>query len=163
MPHPEPARPPQRNRAPSPREIGVVPWVGLAQILIGTAQLVLFGVMLNRSIEQTRRLDVLESRLRGLENIRSLERTAALESQLRKMLARLQVVESGNQRLIDQLGALQAVAEAQAQARRHAAPLIVPAAPLSAEPPAARGGQRPEHNADPQPPGMLRPPVEAIP
>ena len=74
------------------------------------------------------------------------------------------MVESGNQRLIDQLGALQAVAEEQGQARRNSTPLIVPAAPLSAEPPAARGGQRPERIADdPQPPGMLRPPAEAIP
>ncbi len=141
----------------------VVPWVGLAQILIGTAQLVLFGVMLNRTIEQTRRMDVLESRLRGLENIRSLERTSALESQLRKMLARLQVVEGGNQRLIDQLGALQAAAEEQGQARRNTEPLILPAAPLSAEPPTSRGRQRPERIADPQPPGMLRPPADVIP
>jgi hypothetical protein len=164
MIRPDPARPPQRNRAPSPQDLGVVvPWVGLAQILIGTAQLVLFGVMLNRTIEQSRQLEVLESRLRGLENIRSLERTSALESQLRKMLARLQVVEGGNQRLIDQLGALQAFAEEQGQARRNAEPLIVPAAPLSADPPASRAGQRPERIAVPQPPGMLRPPADAIP
>ncbi|MFN9693129.1 MAG: hypothetical protein ACK550_04920 [Synechococcaceae cyanobacterium] len=159
---PDPARPPQRHRGPSPPDIGVVPWVGLAQILIGTALLVLFGVMLNRSAEQTRRLERLELRLRSLENIRSLERTSALESQLRKMLARLQVVEGGNRRLIDQLGALQALLEEQEQSRRIAAPPILPAPPTSAERPGGGGEPRPER-LPLSPPGLLRPPPDANP
>lgn len=131
--------------------------------MIGTALLVLFGVMLNRTMEQTRRLERLELRLRSLESIRSLERTAALEVQLRKMLARLQVVEGGQQRLINQLGALQSLAEERERERRNNAPLILPAEPPSAERPGFSAGKRPERLAEPQPPELLRPPADATP
>lgn len=161
--NPDPARSPQPSRQPSRRDHDGVPWVGLTQILIGTALLVLFVVMLNRTTEQTRRLERLELRLRNLESIRSLERTSALEVQLRKMLARLQVVEGGQQRFIDQLGALQALAEEKEQERRSTIPLILPAEPPSAERPASSGAKRSERLAEPQPPELLRPPANANP
>ena len=140
-----------------------MPWLGLAQILIGTALLVLFGVMLNRTAEQTRRLERLELRLRNLENVRSLERTSALEVQLRKMLARLQVVEGGQQRFLDQLGDLQALTEERERERRDNSPLILPAEPSSAERPGSLGEKRPGRIVDPQPPELLRPPANGNP
>ena len=161
--NPDPARSPQPSRHPSRRDNEAVPWLGLAQILIGTALLVLFGVMLNRTAEQTRRLERLELRLRNLENVRSLERTSALEVQLRKMLARLQVVEGGQQRFLDQLGDLQALTEERERERRDNSPLILPAEPSSAERPGSLGEKRPGRIVDPQPPELLRPPANGNP
>ncbi|MFN7900351.1 MAG: hypothetical protein ACK5N0_11930 [Synechococcaceae cyanobacterium] len=160
---PNPARAPQGSRGPSPREVGTVPWVALSQILIGTALLVLFGVMLHRTQEQSQQLRRLEQRLQTLENMRSLERASALEAQLRKLLARLQVVEGGYQQLTDRLEALRALAEQQEQLPRNAAPLVLPAAPLSRERPTSLRAPRPERGAEAPTPGMLRPPAEVTP
>ena len=139
-----------------------MPWVGLTQIVIGTALLVLFGVMLNRTQELSRQLARLERRLQTLENIRSLERTSALEAQLRKLLARLQVLEGGNRELSNRLEAMQAQVEQREQDLRNAAPLVLPTAPPPPErpAPAPRRSPRSERGSEAPPPAMLRPTPE---
>ncbi|MEB3169707.1 MAG: hypothetical protein VKK97_13410 [Synechococcaceae cyanobacterium] len=140
-----------------------MPWVGLVQILIGTALLVLFLVMLNRAQEQSRQLERLELRLQSLENMRSLERTSALEAQLRKLLARLQTLEAADRQLNEQLEALQALTEA--QGRRPVSPLLLPALPPPAERLAPRRAQGPERLAEPPSaaPSLLRPAPDDMP
>ncbi len=140
-----------------------MPWVALSQILIGTALLVLFGVMLHRTQEQSHQLRRLEQRLQTLENIRSLERASALEAQLRKLLDRLQVVEGGYQQLTDRLEALRALAEQQEQLPRNATPLVLPAAPPPRERPTTSRPPSPERGAEAPPQGMLRPPPDVTP
>lgn len=54
---------------------------------------VLFVVLLGQSREQNRSLQRLQQRVQGLENSRALDRTTALEEQLRSMLVRLQNLE----------------------------------------------------------------------
>ena len=163
VPSSESARPPQRSRGPSSSHAAVVPWVGLLQIVIGTALLVLFGVMLQRSQDQARQLERLELRLRNLENMRSLERTSALETQLRKVVAWLQVVEGGNRHVIDRLEALQALVEDQDQVRRNSAPLLPPTAPPPPPRSSARRGQILAPGSETQPPGVLRAMPNTIP
>lgn len=67
-----------------------MPWLqaGLTAMLA-----VLFLVMLARSREQSTSLRELRERVQGLENSRALERTTALEEQLRSTVERLQVLE----------------------------------------------------------------------
>lgn len=150
-----------RSRGRSPRDDRAVPWVGLVQILIGTTLLVLFLVTLNRAREQSRQLERLELRLRSLENMRSLERTSALEAQLRKLLARLQTLEAADRQVSERLEALQALA--QEQGRRPVAPLLLPALPPPADRQAPRRSQEPERLAEPAAPSLLRPAPDDVP
>ena len=54
---------------------------------------VLFAVVLQQVQQQARQLKTLESRVQGLENARAVERTSALEEQVRVTSERLQGLE----------------------------------------------------------------------
>jgi TolA-binding protein len=73
-----------------------VPWlqVGLTSMLV-----VLFVVLVGKTRQQQSQLQELQERVRGLENSRALERTTALEQQLRSTVDRLQSLERGQARL----------------------------------------------------------------
>lgn len=73
-----------------------VPWlqVGLTSMLV-----VLFVVVVGKTRQQNNQLQELRERIRGLENSRALERTTALEQQLRSTVDRLQDLERGQARL----------------------------------------------------------------
>lgn len=60
---------------------------------------VLFVVLLAQVRQQTERLQVLQDKVQKLENARDLERTSALEEQLRSTVQRLQALEGLDQRL----------------------------------------------------------------
>ena len=60
---------------------------------------VLFLVLLAQVRQQTERLQRLQDRVQTLENARDLERTSALEQQLRSTVHRLQALEGLDQRL----------------------------------------------------------------
>ena len=60
---------------------------------------VLFLVLLAQMRQQSERLQTLQDRVQTLENARDLERTSALEEQLRSTVQRLQALEGLEQRL----------------------------------------------------------------
>lgn len=137
-----------------------VPWLALLQIGIGTTLIVLFAVMLERSQRQSRAIERLDQRLQGLENARALERTSALEGQLRKMLTRIDALEASQRRLAETAASRDSLLEELRQLRR--GPSLVPqlgdaALPEPAPPPPRRPG-RPFSPGEEQTPGMLRPP-----
>lgn len=68
-------------------------WLVWLQLSLTTMLLVLFVVLVAQSRGQNRSMQNLQQRLQSLENSRALERTAALEQQLRAMLTRLQTLE----------------------------------------------------------------------
>lgn len=68
-------------------------WLVWLQLSFTTMLLVLFVVLVAQSRGQNRSMQRLQQRLQSLENSRALERTAALEEQLRAMLTRLQALE----------------------------------------------------------------------
>ncbi|KMM16529.1 hypothetical protein [Synechococcus sp. GFB01] len=73
-----------------------VPWLqmGLTSMLV-----VLFVVLVGKTRQQHSQIQELQERVRGLENSRALERTTALEQQLRSTVDRLQNLERGQARL----------------------------------------------------------------
>jgi TolA-binding protein len=86
---------PDRSGAPSQLP-DWVPWlqVGLTSMLV-----VLFVVLVGKTRQQNNQLQELRERVQGLENSRALERTTALEQQLRSTVDRLQDLERGQARL----------------------------------------------------------------
>ena len=80
-------------------------WASWLQIALSTAMVVLFAVTLLNSRRQSRSIRVLVQRIQRLENSRALDRTAAVEEQLRAMVSRLQSLEARQSR-IDDAGAL---------------------------------------------------------
>jgi hypothetical protein len=68
--------------------------VGLTALLA-----VLFLVILDKGRQQSAKIQLLEQRLQGLENSRALDRTTALEQQLRSTVERLQRVERNTSRI----------------------------------------------------------------
>jgi TolA-binding protein len=73
-----------------------LPWLqaGLTAMLA-----VLFLVMVGKLRQQSSQLRGLQERVQGLENSRALERTSALEEQLRSTAERLQALERSNAQL----------------------------------------------------------------
>jgi predicted nuclease with TOPRIM domain len=108
-----------------------LPWLqaGLTAMLA-----VLFLVMMARTREQSTELRDLKERVQGLENSRALERTTALEEQLRSTVERLQAVE----RSASQLAAISSensrLRRELLEQRRSAAELSAPAAGLTPPP-----------------------------
>jgi len=117
-----------------------LPWLqaGLTAMLA-----VLFLVMVGKSRQQTTQLRELQERVQGLENSRALERTTALEGQLRSTVGRLQTLERGqaqlqglsreNARLRQELQQLRQSAAARAEPPEPS--LATPLAPPPALPP----------------------------
>jgi TolA-binding protein len=60
---------------------------------------VLFLVLLSQVRQQTERIQLLQDKVQTLENARDLERTSAMEQQLRSTVQRLQALEGLDQRL----------------------------------------------------------------
>jgi uncharacterized protein YlxW (UPF0749 family) len=107
-----------------------VPWLqaGLTAMLA-----VLFLVMVGKTRQQSTQLRQLQERVEGLENSRALERTTALEQQLRSTAERLQVVERSKARLA-------VVSSDNARLRQELEALRQP----SSDPPAPGDGLRPQ-------------------
>ncbi|MCS5700108.1 hypothetical protein NZK32_13775 [Cyanobium sp. FGCU-52] len=74
-------------------------WLPWLQIGVSSLLAVLFVVLLIKSRDQNQRLQQLEMRLQGMENSRSLDRTAALEQQLRTLAERMQGLEGQREEL----------------------------------------------------------------
>lgn len=74
-------------------------WLPWLQIGVSTLLAVLFVMLLIKSRDQNQRLQQLETRLQGVENSRSLDRTAALEQQLRTLAERMQGLEGQREEL----------------------------------------------------------------
>ncbi|MEB3199560.1 MAG: hypothetical protein VKK62_03395 [Synechococcaceae cyanobacterium] len=136
-----------------------VPWLPLLQVGIGSMLVVLFLVMLARTQEQSRTIERLDQRLQGLENTRALERTSAMEDQLRKMLSRMETIEASNRRLADMATTQESLLQQLQSLRRQASAgpdLLSPALPELPPPP--RSTARPSPPAPAANPGILRPP-----
>lgn len=74
-------------------------WLPWLQIGVSSLLAVLFVVLLIKSRDQNQRLQQLEMRLQGMENNRSLDRTAALEQQLRTLAERMRGLEGQREEL----------------------------------------------------------------
>jgi TolA-binding protein len=120
-----------------------LPWLqaGLTAMLA-----VLFLVIVGKLRQQSSQLHALKERVQGLENSRALERTTALEQQLRSTAARLQELERSNTQL-------EGLSSDNARLRRELLQLRRPMAPAPVAPaePAA------EAPAGPTPPPPVRP------
>jgi predicted nuclease with TOPRIM domain len=91
---------------------------------------VLFLVMVGKLRQQSTQLHQLRERVEGLENSRALERTTALEAQLRSTAARLQALERTN-------AELESLSDTNARLRQEVQQLrrpVAPAGPSLAEP-----------------------------
>ena len=88
---------PASNPAKSPP---VLPeWTIWIQVGLTALLAVLFLVILDKGRQQSIKIQLLEQRLQGLENSRALDRTTALEQQLRSTVERLQRVERNTSRI----------------------------------------------------------------
>jgi hypothetical protein len=88
---------PASNSAKSPP---VLPeWTIWIQVGLTALLAVLFLVILDKGRQQSAKIQLLEQRLQGLENSRALDRTTALEQQLRSTVERLQRVERNTSRI----------------------------------------------------------------
>lgn len=88
---------PASNPAKSPP---VLPeWTIWIQVGLTALLAVLFLVILDRGRQQGAKIQLLEQRLQGLENSRALDRTTALEQQLRSTVERLQRLERNTSRI----------------------------------------------------------------
>lgn len=107
------------------------PWLqaGLTAMLA-----VLFLVMVGKLRLQSTQLRGLQERVQGLENSRALERTTALEQQLRSTAARLQDLERSNAQLEGLSSDNARLRREIQQLRRAAAPATTPVAPEPALP-----------------------------
>lgn len=82
------------SRRPAPQEGPLLPpWLPWLQLGLSSMMVVLFLVLLHGLQEQGRSLRQLDQRLQGLENNRALDRTTALEQQLRAAVERLRRLE----------------------------------------------------------------------
>ena len=79
-------------------------WTIWIQVGLTALLAVLFLVILDKGRQQGIKIQLLEQRLQGLENSRALDRTTALEQQLRSAVERLQRLERNISR-IDSLSA----------------------------------------------------------
>jgi TolA-binding protein len=126
-------------------------WLPWLQLGVTTMLAVLFLVMLAKGRELNRSLRQLEQRVQGLENTRALDRTTAMEQQLRSMLQRLQKLEAEGVRLQAVEGQQQQLEQELLQLRGRSAGLIpIPEVPAV----------RPPQSVTPSPPP---PPVPAAP
>jgi TolA-binding protein len=139
---------PERKERPS----AVPDWLPWLQLGITTMLAVLFLVMLAKGREQNHRLRELEQQVQGLENSRALDRTPAMEQQLRSMLQRLQKLEAQGVRLEAMVGRQEQLERELLELRSRAAPLPLP--------PAASEATRPSPSA-PSAPRRSPPPVRA--
>jgi hypothetical protein len=92
----------QSGSEPSGAQVFLPEWMPWLQAGLTAMLAVLFLVMVGKLRQQSSQLRGLQERVQGLENSRALERTTALEEQLRSTAERLQAVERANA----QLGAL---------------------------------------------------------
>ncbi|MCP9915959.1 hypothetical protein [Cyanobium sp. ATX 6F1] len=100
--------PPPPQRSDQGRAITWIQWIGAGL----TATLaVLFVVAIQRLQEQNQSLRQLEQRLQVLENARALERTNALEQQLRATVERVHGLEDDQGRVADLARAQQQLAD----------------------------------------------------
>ena len=74
-------------------------WTIWIQVGLTALLAVLFLVILDKGRQQSAKIQLLEQRLQGLENSRALDRTTALEQQLRSAVERLQRLERNNSRI----------------------------------------------------------------
>ena len=74
-------------------------WTIWIQVGLTALLAVLFLVILDKGRQQSAKIQLLEQRLQGLENSRALDRTTALEQQLRSTVERLQRVERNTSRI----------------------------------------------------------------
>jgi C4-dicarboxylate-specific signal transduction histidine kinase len=74
-------------------------WTIWIQVGLTALLAVLFLVILDKGRQQSAKVQLLEQRLQGLENSRALDRTTALEQQLRSAVERLQRLERNNSRI----------------------------------------------------------------
>ena len=74
-------------------------WTIWIQVGLTALLAVLFLVILDKGRQQGIKIQLLEQRLQGLENSRALDRTTALEQQLRSTVERLQRVERNTSRI----------------------------------------------------------------
>jgi TolA-binding protein len=120
-----------------------LPWLqaGLTAMLA-----VLFLVMVGKLRQQSSQLRGLQERVQGLENSRALERTTALEEQLRSTATRLQALERSNVQL-------EGLSSDNARLRRELQQLRRPVAPA----PVAPAEPEAEAPSAPTPPPPVRP------
>ena len=102
VPLPSPAMVPASNPAKFPPALPE--WTNWIQVGLTALLAVLFLVILDKGRQQSGRIQLLEQRVQGLENSRALDRTTALEQQLRSSVERLQRLERSTAR-IDSLSA----------------------------------------------------------
>jgi TolA-binding protein len=107
---------------------------------------VLFLVMVGKLRQQSSQLRGLQERVQGLENSRALERTTALEEQLRSTATRLQALERSNVQL-------EGLSSDNARLRRELQQLRRPVAPA----PVAPAEPEAEAPSAPTPPPPVRP------
>lgn len=74
-------------------------WLPWLQLGATTLLAVLFVMLLIKSRDQNQRLQQLDVRLQGIENNRSLDRSAALEQQIRTLAERMRSLEGQRQEL----------------------------------------------------------------
>jgi len=120
-----------------------LPWLqaGLTAMLA-----VLFLVMVGKLRQQSSQLRGLQERVQGLENSRALERTTALEEQLRSTATRLQALERSNVQL-------EGLSSDNARLRRELQQLRRPVTPA----PVAPAESEAEVPSAPTPPPPVRP------
>ncbi len=122
---------PQRSAAnPSGFQALLPEWVPWLQTGLTAMLAVLFLVMVGKLRQQSTQLHQLRERVQGLENSRALERTTALEAQLRSTAARLQALERTN-------AELESLSDTNARLRQEVQQLrgpVAPAGPSLAEP-----------------------------
>ena len=74
-------------------EMVVPAWLVWLQLGLSTTLAVLFVVMLFKTVQQGATIRQLRDRVAGIENSRALDRTTAIEDQLRTTAERIQVLE----------------------------------------------------------------------
>lgn len=130
---------------------GLPAWMRWGGAALTALLAVLFVVLLAQVRQQGQRLQTLQDRVQALENARDLERTNALEDQLRSTVQRLQTLE-GLEQSLQQLSLEQANLRQQIRSQAGGGaslePLL-PGEPLS--PPAGGNRNRPARPAAPPP------------
>jgi biopolymer transport protein ExbB/TolQ len=134
-----------RHRGGGGERLALPGWLAWLQLSLSSMLVVLFLVLLSQSREQNRQLQRLEQRVQGLENSRALDRTTALEGQLRAMLVRLQSLERQGTSLA---AAQQRLLEVEQQLREQVLQRR-PARPALIEEPPAREPPGPPPPAEP--------------
>jgi hypothetical protein len=109
------------TRSPAPLGPGTGPtaalptWMRWGGAGLTAMVAVLFVVLLAQVRQQTDRIQLLQDKVQSLENARDLERTSAVEEQLRSTVQRLQALEGLDERL-KRLSAEQDILRLQLQA-----------------------------------------------